>query len=364
VIRRRTLPLLAAALLVACTESAPPERATTRSGPISLRTGNPRSFPVSYVAGNELFDAGTGRTRVLGAAAGAGLLGTLSPAAVPLRAGAVIYNSFAHASPVLRVSEANGRREQIFARDALSAAVRRDGAVAYFQGSKPFVKPKRFLGHVIVRERNSTVRWSSRPGRYVVAAWAGSRLLVYRLREGWPDLLVLDGSQRVRRISRAGALVAISPDGARAVISIYGATPPRVRLVDVETGRPLDRLVLSEPVDGFGVDWLIESGSWHGDLVTASGSAGVVVLRVRGDSIAPVQVLGLDTFSFSPPGWQPVFVRSDRDVAVRVELVSRPREAIPRAALMVCNRHALRCVRGPITGSADGPWLVYDPSRP
>lgn len=256
-------------------------------------------------------------------------------------------------------------RDTVFAREALSAAVRRDGAVAYFLGLKRFVEPKRFLGHVVVRDGDRIVRWSSHAGRYVVAAWAGRRLLGYRLREGWPDLLVFDGPRRVRRLARAGALVALSPDGTRAVISTYGASPPRLRLMDLASGRPLHRLVLSEPVQDVSVDWVVESGWWEGDLVTAPASAGVLVLQVRGDALSPFQVLRFEASGFSSGVvWQPVFAGSDREIAVRLELESRPREAVPRAALVVCDRQTLRCVQGPTTGSPNGPWAVYNPSRP
>ncbi len=329
-----------------------------------MRAGNAVTFPVSYATGTGLFVPGERGTRRLAHPVATGLVGTLSPAGVPLGSGAVLYNSFLQESPALRVSH-GAARDTVFAREALSAAVRRDGAVAYFLGLKRFVEPKRFLGHVVVRDGDRIVRWSSHAGRYVVAAWAGRRLLGYRLREGWPDLLVFDGPRRVRRLARAGALVALSPDGTRAVISTYGASPPRLRLMDLASGRPLDRLVLSEPVKGVSVDWVVESGWWEGDLVTAPASAGVLVLQVRGDALSPFQVLRFEASGFSSGVvWQPVFAGSDREIAVRLELESRPREAVPRAALVVCDRQTLRCVQGPTTGSPNGPWAVYNPSRP
>ena len=352
-------------LFAACTGRPPLEHTpAARSGRVSVRLGDPSSFPISYVAGNQLFDADDRTTRRLAGAVGTDLVGTLSPAGVPIDSGAIIYNSSSLRSPILRITEADGNRDRVFAREALSAAVRRDGAVAYFQGLRPFVEPKRFLGHVVVREGNRVLRWTASPGRYVVAAWAGNRLLTYRLREGWPDLLVLDGSGRARRLAKAGALVAVSPDGNRAVISRYGATPPRLTLVDLGTGRSLDRLLLSKPVDGFSLDWVIESGSWRRNLVAAPANAGVVIFRVVGDALSVIQVLQFDTSRFTPGSWQPQFVRSDQEIAVRAELVSPPREAIPRAALIVCDRQTLRCSQGPTVGSFNGPWPIYDPSRP
>lgn len=298
----------------------------------------------------------------LGGVVDATLLGTLTPAAVPApgRAGAIAYTSSLARIPVIRVHEPSMRRDAIVDKSALSVAWGEPG-LAYVKAPRARVgAASRYLGHVIVRQapRARPLRWTAAPGRYVVAAWARRRLLVYRLRLSWPDLLVFDGPRRVRRLARAGALVAVSPDGRRAFVSTYGAQPPAVRVLDVATGHEDARLRLGSQ----GVRWVIESGSWVGDYVVAPASTGVVVFRVRPSRISIEQILRFRSDAF--PVLEPRLDAAGRQILARAELAPRPREPIPGAQLLRCDRRTLHCVSIATGSSADPPRPLYNPSRP
>lgn len=334
------------------------------SGQVSVSTNSPSSFPAPYIVAQELHGRREDAPVELRGQVAAELIGLLAPAAVPRDGTVVLYNSSLKRGPALRAIDTTTSRQSIVARGALSVAVRSDGTLAYFQGSRPtLTQPQRFRGHVIVRADGRTRGWTTRRGRYVVAAWADRRLLVYRLRPGWPDLLVLDGPGRVRRLARAGALVAVGPDGDRALVSTYGASPARLRLFELDGRRPLTKLTLSAPVDGTPVEWLTESGSWVGDVAAVAGSSGIVVIRVNDAALSVEQLLRFDESGFVLAS-EPRLQGSGRYVIVRVELEARPREAVPRTALLRCDRSTLRCVQGPAASTADGLSLVYNPSRP
>jgi hypothetical protein len=313
----------------------------------------------TFVVGNRVHVAGA-RARTLRAVPHAPLVATLGPAAVQ-RGNTIAYNAWRGGRPVIRVHNLESGDDAVVEEGAYSLAWRSDGALASFRGLTREVKdPRRFLGHVVVRAspKAPAKDWTPKPGRYVVAAWAGKRLLAYRLRSGWPDLVVVDRPGRLRVLARAGALVALSPDGRRALISTYGASPPVVRVLDVADGAALARLTLRPPIR-----WLLESGSWTGDLVVATASGGVAIFRVRPRRIELAELLRL------PPEAAPVAFHEPRSTDGRritgwAELPSQPREAIPRAMLIECDRVTLRCVRGAVASSSTPPRVVYNPSRP
>jgi hypothetical protein len=290
------------------------------------------------------------------------LVGTLAPAVVPERGGGrIAYNSWQGQRPVVRVRDAGGG-DSVLAEGAHSPAWRQDGAIAYFQALKADLQQeaqaiRRYRGHVVVRASpdSSAVRWTTRADRYVVAAWAGQRLLVYRIREGWPDLLVLDRSGRMRLLSSAAALVAVAPDGGRAFVSMYGAEPAVVRVLDVARGRERARLTLA----GSPIEWVIESGSWARGRVFATASVGVGVFRVRERRIELAHVLRFPVDVVHEPQ-----STDGRRLVAWGGLPSRPREAVARAAVFDCDSDTRRCVRELAGSEAAPPRLVYNPSRP
>ena len=318
-----------------------------------------RSVP--YVLGNRLY--GIGAEVRLRSAARAPLAGMLTPVAVAAPdGGTVVYNAWRGRRPLLRLYDVGRKQDSVLDDGAFSVAWRSDGALAYVKAVRPDVgDPRLYVGHVVVRKTSGSApsRWTTRPGRYVVAAWAGRSVLAYRLGAGWPDLLAVDGPGRVRVLSKASALVALSADGRRAFVSRYGSSPPVVAVVDVESGAELARRRVRRPAIGF----VLESGAWTGDLVVAPVSGGVGVFRVGGGGIALEQVLRLGGDAAPAALLEPRIDRSGRIVAWG-ELPAGARQAVTGAAAYACDRVELRCVRF-AQGTADRPPRpVYNPSRP
>lgn len=364
---------LAAAVLVAlglagCTHSEQEGKSRSatqaRSGEATLESGG--EIDVVWIAGDRVHGlSGRRGGQKLAAAVSTTLMGTLAPAAVsdPSGGDLLAYNAWRGKRPVLRLHDLVGGNDTLLDEGALSLAWRTDGTLAYFKALEPDVRDaRRYVGHVVVRSSRQAraVQWTRQPGRYVVAAWARERLLVYRLGKSWPDLLVLDGPGRARTLARAGALVALSPDGRRGFITIYGASPPVVRVVDVATGRTGARSTLRRS----GMRWIIDSGSWSGMHVVAATSRGLAVFRLGPAAIRLEQLLRFPRGAFPTGVLEPRFGPSSRRIVGWGELESRPREPLPRAVVVECDRLRLRCASGPPISSALGPRLVYNPSRP
>ena len=367
--------LLAASALAGCTHPSPerepasPAEPKATSGNVTVLGGG--GVDAEYVAGNALYGfSDDGRPRTLASAMNPLLIAMLSPGAVPDPGGdgVVAYNSWRGTSPVLRIHDVATGEDTLLDRGAYSLAWRRDGALAYFKGLKAEVSArniKGYLGHVVVRDSREArpVRWTVDPGVYVVAAWAGDRLLVYRIGEKWPDLLALDGPGRVRVLAKAGALIGVSPDGSRAFVSRYGASPPVVRVLTVDDGAEAARFTFPAGA-AQKVEWLTESGSWVGDNVFAGSSVGLVVFRVAEDEIELEQTLRFDLGAFPLSVFEPQSDESARVVTTWGQLAELPRQPVPEAAVLECDRISLRCKQGPPVSSAVGLRLVYNPSRP
>ena len=196
--------------------------AVPKTGPLSVRAGleNP---PGAVVRGDGLF-TGRGVRRQLGAAVSGAMIGPLSPVAVRSSDGrSVAYNTWrelktvdndesfsqqaiadgtALGTPSLRVHDDTGK-DFLVARGAYSAAWRHDGAIAFVKGSDPdFRAGRSYTGQVVVRSdiHGRDAAWTSDPAHYVVYAWAGDRLLFYRVGLGEKlELLVADGPGRIAR---------------------------------------------------------------------------------------------------------------------------------------------------------------------
>ena len=365
---RPHLPLVVALLvplaLTACSlgESEADEKAApARSGAVKLVERGETA--VSWVGERNVHLRGGGSIE-LGAAVNATLIGTLAPVAVPSASGAAIaYNSWRGRRPVVRIRDLRTGRESVLAEGAHSPAWTRDGKLAYFKALEPELRdPRRYLGHVVVRRSRGAPpgRWTAAAGRYVVAGWARGRVLFYRVGESFPDLLVLDGRQRQRLLARGAALVAISPDGRRAVVSRYRALPPVVRVVDIRSGRTVAGL---RAMAGVRVDYVLESGSWVGDLVFAATTNGIAIFRITGGALRLEQVL-LSAGTFPVGLLEPRAAAGGRRVSAWGELQRRPRQGVPDAVLVECDRVTLRCARAGVASSASPPRPVYNPSRP
>jgi hypothetical protein len=378
---RHTAPIvfLAALALTGCTHASDGDDDSSRdrsserpkSGVVEVVAEG--ATDTAYVAGDRAFAVGSDSDEEpLAGPVNTTLFATLAPAAVsgPPGSNLLAYNSWRGRRPLVRVRDLEADSEQIVDEGAFSIAWRKDGTLAYAKAVKPNLRtPARYPRHVVVRESLDAppVRWTSKPDRYVVAAWAGDQLLVYRLTKTWPDLLVFAGREDARVLAEASALVALSPDGRRAFVSTWGASPPVLRVVDVASGAELATSSLAGelvPPAGEPVRFVVGSGSWAGDLVVASVNAGVAVFRIGADKIALEQILGFSADVFPLGPLEPRIDAAGRRLVVWAELQGRPRQAIPPAAVVECDRLALACRVGPELASVPGPRLVYNPSRP
>jgi hypothetical protein len=260
--------------------------------------------PARYSVGSTVLGLGGAPAR-LAAAPVAPLAGWLTPAGVPSPDGrALAYNAWRElrpddprlswsdqgiepgdrlATPSIRVYDSVTERDELLEEGAFSVAWRADGALAYFKGAeRDYRAAVPYVGDVVVRSslEAEPELWSTEAGRYIVAMWAGERLLAYREHEGEVlDVVVFDGPGRMRVLARSSALVAISPDGRQAFLERGPAQGrPTVRVVDVESGRTEAALDLTkvDPVVGT----VSYAGDWLGRRVVAASTSGLAVFRV------------------------------------------------------------------------------------
>jgi hypothetical protein len=356
--------------------------AAPRTGPLLIRSALERP-PRPFVRGNDLFDAKGGRHRLNAAVSGA-LMGPLSPVAVSEPGSdAIAYSSWQKLRevdpqlslskqgigdgdplgvPSLRVRDASGH-DVLLERGAYSAAWRPDGAIAYFKGGDAEFRAGRpYVGDLYVRSgvHGRTVRWTSETAHYTVYAWAGDRLLFYRVGDGETlSLLSADAPGRVRELAE-GSAVALSPDGRRVmVLSPDGTT---VRVLDVGTGR--EQAWLDVTTASPALRWVGYSGSWTGDRVVAPASGGLAVFRVGSDSIALEQALSLDAAQFPAGVQEPQFAGGGADEITATADVP-PKDGDGGVAYFLdCDRVARSCGRSAAAPATDWPRLVSNPSRP
>jgi hypothetical protein len=138
-----------------------------------------------------------------------------------------------------------------------------------------------------------------------------------------------------------------------------------VQVVDIgERGRTA-RFSFGEraPAEARGTKWIVESGSWVGDLVVAKASQGLIVFRVGPGGIEIDQVLRLGA-AFPLGLFEPRLDPSGRRILAWAQLEELPRQPLPDTALVRCDRLTLLCVRGEPVSAGLGLRLVYNPSRP
>lgn len=364
--------LAALVVLAACTggESEPERDSSARSRSGALRVaGRAGDVHAPYVVRDRLYGMSPrDEPERLAGVVNAPFFATLAPAAVAGDGGqSLAYHSFRNRSPVIAVHDTSTGEERVVARGAFSVAWADDGRMAYFRGVSARVRdPQRYRGHVVVRRSPGAPerRWTAEAGRYVVAAWSGNRLVVHRMRDGWPDVLVFDGPGSARVLARRAALVALSPDGKRAFLTREPAPSPAVSIVDVGGGGELATLDLRDADAGVErISYVADSGSWVGDEIVAAVTDGLAVFRVRGNALVVDQVLRVDPEVFPTGLVQPRADASGRRVAAVAEVAARPRGAVGTNVLLECDRVTLRCARGPETTVPEAPHVVYNPSR-
>jgi hypothetical protein len=352
--------------------------ARPQTGPLVVRA-SAKPPAGRFVRADGLYDGEGGRAQLDSAVSGA-MMGPLSPVAVASPDGSVVaYNTWRAARsvdgsrsfssqgiqngddlgvPSLRI-HANAGHDLLLARGAYSAAWRRDGAIAFVSGSDPtFRAGQVYDGEVVVRTgiHGRDVTWTSEPAHYIVYAWAGDRLLFYRLGLGEKlELLVADGPARIRPLAD-GSAIAVSPDGTRvAVVSQDGTN---VRVLDVASGRELgwlDVTTTSPPLR-----WVAYSGSWVGDHIVAPASSGLAVFHAADGSLTLEQALSLDQAQFPAGVQEPRFADADANDITAVADVP-PRNGDGGVSVFLdCDRITRTCDRGPSAPAND--WLrAVDP---
>ena len=338
--------------------------AVPRTGPLSVRVGlkNP---PTAFVRGDGLFTEKAGRSQ-LGAAVSGAMIGPLSPVAVRSSDGRLVaYNTWhelrkvdseqsfskqaiadgeALGTPSLRVHDDSGK-DVVLAQGAYSAAWRQDGSIAFVKGvDHDFRAGRPYLGQVVVRDgiHGRDVAWTTEPAHYVVYAWAGDRLLLYRVGLGEKlELLVAEGPGMLRPLAD-GSAIAVSPDATHVAVLSQNATT--VRVLDVASGRELSWLDVTTAMPPLG--WVGYSGSWVGDHIVAPASAGLAVLHVGSGSLELEQVLGLDHAQFPAGVQEPRFVDgAGNEIAATADIPpSKGNTGV--SFLLQCDRIARICERG------------------
>jgi len=345
--------------------------AVPRTGPLSVHAGL-KSPPGAFVRGDGFFTE-KGRSQ-LGAAVSGAMIGPLSPVAVRSSDGKLAYNTWQElkavdgeqsfskqgivdgdplGTPSLRVHDAAGK-DFLLARGAYSAAWRQDGAIGFVKGVDPeFRAGQSYVGQVVVRAgaHGRDVAWTTEPAHYVVYAWAGDRLLFYRIGLGEKtDVLVAQGPGEIRPLAD-GSVVAVSPDSTRVAVLSQDATS--VRVLDIATGRELSWLDVTTAAPP--IAWIGYSGSWVGDHIVAPASPGLAVFHVEPGSLELEQVLSLDRSEFPAGVQEPRFVDdSGNEIAASADVP--PRDGKDGLSfLLECDRIARSCERGEPAPGKD--WL-------
>ena len=372
-----TMLVLIAVVISGCSEADPkqpdrPPGAAGRALGAELTVVDGKLTRTTWAIRDELYVPGSDRPEKLGGPVQATLTGTYAPAAVPNPADdrVIAYGSFHKGRPVLSGRDLAADTDSTLDEGASAAAWGRPGGVAYFKGTTPRVAdPAHYRGHVVVRRspESRAVRWTAEPGRYIVSAWAGERLVVHELTRRWPRLLVLDGPGRRRVLAERATLVALSPDGTRAFVAKEPRRAPAVAVVDVASGRELASFTFSGEVDPIRrqkIDFVAASGAWAGDRVIAAVTGGLAVFRVTADRVALEELLGVDPEAFPTGLSEPSSDQTGRYVVAGAELMQRPGAPATRTSIMECDLVERRCVLGPSAPSFLPPRHLYNPSRP
>ena len=223
-----------------------------------------------------------------------------------MRAGRAFRRADPVGVPSVRLFDVRSGKDSLLATGAASPAVSGTGAVAYLAGDSTVVRQNvEYTGRIVVADSPSAKPrvWTSRPGRYLPYAWAGTTLLAYR---GVPDsegadLYAFTGPDASSLLAPNAYVIAVSPDGAEVVASVGTRMLERIRVSD---GAVQDSLAL-DGLGSPGLHALMYSGSWRGDRIVANSDEGLVVLNIRGG-------LHVESHFATPP-----FPHGDRRADVR-----------------------------------------------
>jgi hypothetical protein len=388
--RRKTTVLLTIMSFVALIGVGVAQAIGSAGTPIEVRTVTVRpavgSAPGLFVAAGRVEGA---RNTALAAKASSPLSGWMAPVAVPTADhNQLVYSTWrelrhddprlswskqgidpgdALATPTLRIHDFRSGRDRVVDKNSFSAAVRSDGTIAYFRGRDVYRAFTDYTGDVVVRSSPAVrpVVWSTEPAEYVVAAWAGSTLLAYRIDEGEKlDVLAFDGPGSQRLLMPDANLVAVSPDGTQALLASEAGTPGSVAVMNVADGTIASTLDLGSLHQG--ILWAAYGGSWAGDLVAAPTNAGIAVFDVGAGAISLKELLRNDPNTFANGLIEPQFSGDTEHVIARGDATSAGNAGSDESstAALECDLTTATCLaRTTAPGRA---WLhpAYNPSRP
>jgi hypothetical protein len=329
------------------------------------------------------------RNSTLAGKASSPLSGWIAPVAVPTAdGGQLVYSTWrelrhddpklslskqginpgdALATPTLRVHDFGSGRDTVVDRDSFSAAVRSDGTIAYVRGTDVYRAFTKYTDDIVVRSSLSArpVVWSREPAEYVVAAWAGSTLLAYRIDEGEKlDVIAFDAPGRQRLLMPDANLVALSPDGTQAFLASEAGMPGSVSVVNVADGTIAATLDLGSLNQG--ILWAAYGGSWSGDLVAAPTNAGIAVFEIAAGAISLVELLKNDPNTFPNGIIEPQFSGDTEHIIARGDAAPDGNTAADEdtTSALECDLKTATCL---VWATAPGrAWLhpAYNPSRP
>jgi len=281
-------------------------------------------------------------------------------------------------TPTIRALDLATGEDSLLVSGARSFALRADGMFAYAEGVEPDQRYNMsYLQRVVVRKGldGPPQVWTTEEERYTVLQWAGDSLFVHREPLGGaPELLVLDGPGKVRKVLPDGEQFACaSPDGSRILTWSGGAGTPDplvLHLVEWESGKHVTYLTLDgllDPVSGEpDLGFAIADGSWEGDRLVVSLNRGdLAVLSVKGDELALQKLV-----TFAYPQVRP------RSSVADVELDGSGNQVFAvtwegpeddtqnRTAVLTYDLASGECRRWVAPGARALACLVSNPSRP
>jgi len=276
-------------------------------------------------------------------------------------------------TPSIRLIDLETGDDTTLADGAYSVAWRADGPIAYVEGSERDYRANVvYRGHVVVRPSlgSPAEAWTTEAAHYIVYGWAGGSLLVYRVGEGEElDVVAVDGPGHARVLAPHARIIAISPDGTRALLFAYDRRS--IELLDVATGGELAHLELAQirPAQGPPIVDLMYAGSWSGDLVAAvasrpDASTALTLFRVTGAGLELSEVLSFPVQIFPMGIAEPQLLDPPGSRVIALAPLRGKGEAGATVyAYLDCDLATARCTQGPpVTDRLFHP--IYNPSRP
>jgi hypothetical protein len=359
---------------------------------VATRALNARSAPRSSIVGADLVPGKGGGAKVRlggGEEVIAALTGSLVPVAVAADDESVVAYSSWHqlaqlavdtpgqglkdgdpvGRPSIRVYDASSDKDKLVANGAYAPALSVDGRLAFVKGDDAIVRQNReYTGKVMVGSaRGGTFSsWTRDSARYFPYAWAGDSLLVYRARpqsEG-TDLYVFTGPDESRLLAPNAFAIALSPDGARVLVTVDRQVVEVVRIADgaIESSFTLDGPGVAGYDSASTPHALMYAGSWSGDRIVANSDVGLVVLNAKDG----LRIESVFKTPFAHGVTEPTFVDDSTVVGwanLEPVAVSKTDEPAYTHALVSCDLATASCAQSASQPARSWTRWVTNPSR-